>query len=155
MEFDKDERNPIYPGALRLSDVDEGVPYREINVRNEVVDVGVFTSAPTIVTNIFGPTYLASVHRNGGDPCKRRNIHLEDGGICKYYNGTWNDAYFTISDTPEGITKYQDWLASNGGNLILEEYARAWDRHIKAMRSQYDSHDDYDEDYDVYEEEGY
>lgn len=121
------ERNPIYPYALRLCDVDKDVPFRTISIIDGVIGVGYFCS------KAFYQNYQDHIPKvrivSSLTPSRPQDeeFFLPDSGIIRYARGykIWNPIHFTIRDDVASIAQYEDWL-QKGGLEILEKYANAF-----------------------------
>ena len=116
------KRNPIYPGALRLCDVANGVPYLLICASSDHIDTGNFLSKPSIQKMDFSKlekNIAKTIDRFGYIDEQR---FLDDMGICPYFLGrtSWDETYFTILNTPKGLKAYQAWLDNGGKEKLLQ-----------------------------------
>lgn len=125
-DIDQTLRNPIYPGALRLCDIKEGVGYRCINCicGYEQAELGIFSSEPYISTSTYSDESIVASNDEG------EIVHLSDMGVAKYGLYFWNPVHFTIENTPDEISVFDNWC-KNGGEKIIANYAR---EHLEACR---------------------
>jgi len=126
MDINEQERNPIYPYALRFCDIDIGVKFIEIFAASSPEDIltrkGVFLDRPRMYDLGLQKLpatkdFIADAKFNSTDRAER--IFLTTYGIIFYHETqAWSEFRFTILDSDESIKQFNEWYNGIGKGIL-------------------------------------